>query len=414
MKQLALLFAAAVLCFKTSYALDPDMIIKPSGFAYYQFGQIEKTFDDGSSSGTPDKAWDQRFDIRLGVDAILHKNLELIGGAELGLLTNTNSTSVTLSSAFSPKEAQGIYTFGDNPGSKTPPLQVAVGYFPFKYDACATNMGEYLFSYRTGTYPPYIINDFDNDKARLLGVRVSGWAIDQIRGDVLLTSDQTAKPYGDYSLSFLAGFKNAYLDCGGGVSFNRLFPIDPSMTTPSADAPYTLKGIKVMARAAFDLKPLLSPEVNALFGPQDLKVYSEAAILGVKNYGTFYDTLMQRVPILLGFYFPTFGPECTSLLGFSPLDFISLEGEYFGYPYRNDLPDANDPTPTGGTDQFSNQNKIHWSIFTQKTVTKGFAIKALVGKDHFRYLDAGGNPTGGEMMRANGDWHYNVRLMFSF
>jgi len=43
------------------------------------------------------------------------------------------------------KESQGIYSFGD---LDQPWLQLAAGYFPFKYNPQASNLGEYL--YRSG------------------------------------------------------------------------------------------------------------------------------------------------------------------------------------------------------------------------------------------------------------------------
>ena len=76
-------------------------------------------------------------------------------------------------------------------------------------------MGEYLFSYRTGAYAPYIINDFDNCKARLLGLRISSTLFGSFKNDILLTSEMTVGsgsgkgnwPIDDYSLSWLTGYK---------------------------------------------------------------------------------------------------------------------------------------------------------------------------------------------------------------
>ena len=44
---------------------------------------------------------------------------------------------------------------------------------------------------------------------------------------------------------------------------------------------YTFAGTKIMARFMFDPKPLLG---LTIFGEEDLKLYAEAAILGVSNY----------------------------------------------------------------------------------------------------------------------------------
>jgi hypothetical protein len=416
MKKIVMLLMATALCGGTSFALDPEIQIAPHGFVYFQLGQFEQTFDGGNAVAIPDKTWDERFDIRLGFDAMIDQRMEVIADAELPFLIRqspqANSSQVygglapsqDLTGEDAVKEAQGIYTFGEDPKSKTPPLQVALGFFPFKYDASATNLGEYLFSTRTGTYPTYIISDFDNCQARLLGLRVSGWILNRIRLDMLLTSEQIFQPEGDLSLSFLAGYKlGSMLDCGVGVSCNRLIPVDPSLTNSPGDAPYTMQGVKLMARCAFDPKSLLSEGFSGAFGRQDLKIYSEAAILGVKNYGTYYDSVWQRMPIMLGFNFPTL----------NVLDVLSLEGEYFDYPYQNGIAGPDSPYPLPPSN-FPNQNKRHWSIWAQKTIIKGFAITGLVGKDHFRWVEADGTSTPYDLLQANGNWHYNVRAMFSF
>jgi len=45
---------------------------------------------------------------------------------------------------------------------------------------------------------------------------------------------------------------------------------------------------------------------------------------------------------------------------------------------------------------------------------KGFAVKGIIGKDHFRTIDAGGSVTKSESLRGNDNWHYVVRFMYSF
>ena len=48
-------------------------------------------------------------------------------------------------------------------------MDLAVGYFPYKYNPEARNLGEYLF--RSGTYPVYLTNDYDFPLARVAGLR---------------------------------------------------------------------------------------------------------------------------------------------------------------------------------------------------------------------------------------------------
>ena len=59
--------------------------------------------------------------------------------------------------------------FNYTPG---PAFNLDVGYFPFKYNGDAWNLGEYLF--RTGTYPQFLITNFDFAASRVAGVNAPG------------------------------------------------------------------------------------------------------------------------------------------------------------------------------------------------------------------------------------------------
>jgi hypothetical protein len=428
-KLLVIMFFAA-LCSRSGFADSSDVKITPSGFTYFQIGQLVSTSDPtGQITGIPDKSWDQHANFRFALEGVVRERLRIVAAAELGIATFAagGGTPTTINTAFSLKEAQGIYSFGQNP--KDPYLQIAIGYFPYKYDPQATNMGEYLFSYRTGAYAPYIINDFDNCKARLLGLRLSSNLLGSFKNDILLTSETSVGsgkgnwPIGDYSLSWLTGYTyGKLLDVGAGICFDRLIPIDQSQTSPtsaialdSAGLPIiqngdtlrlTMQAIKLMARLSFDPKQFLPVDLLKLFGKEDAKLYMETAILGLKNYGAYYnyDDVSKRWPVLVGFDIPT------TKWG---LDVLSLELEYYGWRDNLTIPQG---TPMSNTtqDQYSAQQTFRWSIFAQETIAKGFCVKGLVGKDHYRTVDAGGNVTNEELLRGNGNWHYNVRFMYQF
>lgn len=432
------LIPVIVLCLQTASADESDIQVRPSASVYYQIGQLVKTFDPALT--LPDKTWDQRCDMRLYLSVRLQERLRIIAGAELAMVTQVQpprgsgqqGTTNTQSFAF-PREGQGIYTFGDDPENS--PLEIALGYFPFKYNPQASNMGEYLF--RTGTYPAFIINDFDNCEARLLGLRASSMFFGSLRTDVLFTSETYYNPLGDYSLSFLAGYKvKKLLDMGAGISLSRLVPLDPKQTTPhnaqniiyendgmtpateNGDTLYyTYKGTKVMVRGSIDPKQFFSSP--AFFGPEDGKLYFETIILGLENQGTYFNDVMRRWPYMIGFNIPAF----------RVLDLLSLEMEYFDSDYDQFSfpPSTTSPKENIGSDNWAIESRFHWSLFAQKTVVKGLSIKGLVGKDHYRNtgsttpwagvdnpVGTGSNVGGGELLIARGDWHYSIRVMYSF
>jgi hypothetical protein len=415
-----------LLCIHLTFADNSDVKVTPSGFVYYQFGQLQKTYDP-TLSGWKNKSIDQRTVFRLALDAKIQERLHIIVGTELAMVLLVGASSTpTYTSYMIPKEGQGIYTFGSDPSSANPPLQIALGYFPFKYNAQAANMGEYLF--RSGTYLPYILNDFENCQARLLGLHVSSTLLDgKFRQDILFTNETYFQPVGDYTLSYLAGYKaGKILDVGAGISLNRILPVDKNLTTTKDtvfknNQPvyengkilyYTFQGVKLMARASLDIKQLdvFNKDLVALLGPEDGKIYTEAAILGVKNYGFYFDDIMKRSPIMVGFNVPAF----------KVLDILSLEMEYCGFAYDVYKLPTNGGSLTSGmsTDRWSSQNMFHWSMLAEKTIAKGLTMKGLIGKDHYRSTDGGGNPTPnsptGEMLIAQNDWHYVLRLMYSF
>ena len=426
MKNRVSVFAAAIALswFGLSMAENDDVKLITSGFAYYQIGQIEK--QSPRTSEAIEKPFDQHFNGRFTLSATMNRQLQIIVGAEAEFGANLNDNQHKKD--FSLKEAQGIYSFGDPENSY---LQIAAGYFPFKYNPEAKNLGEYM--YRTGTYPGYVISDFDNAKYRLMGFRASSLLFDALQFHALFTSEYLVHPYFDYSLSFITSLKfpnnlidfglpHNLIDIGGGVDFDRIIPIIPEKTTKdqpeyivrdSLNNPiiengdtlhFTFKGTKVMARLTLDPKRLL-PFAD-IFGKEDAKLYGEIIFLGLKNYGTEYPDIMERMPVMFGFNVPTL----------KILDVLSCEAEYYGSneAQKLDIPTSGIPVP----DRFPagvSRTPWKWSVFAQKTVVKGFAIKGLVGRDHYRPI----NPNGGtynaiERMNGPGDWHYKLRIMYSF
>jgi len=80
-----------------------------------------------------------------------------------------------------------------------PFLQASLGMLRLKYNPDGRNFGDYIF--RTGTYPTYIITNFDFPAARLLGLHLSSDPIANLHADLLLTSEAFIYPLFDFSLT---------------------------------------------------------------------------------------------------------------------------------------------------------------------------------------------------------------------
>jgi hypothetical protein len=126
------------------------------------------------------------------------------------------------------REAQGSYCFF---GLDKPYLELSAGVFPYKYDPDARNLGEYLF--RTGTYPGYIITNFDDPKAIVTGFRLGSTLAGSLRQDLIFSTERQIQPYHDFSLSYLLGYSPLpALGLGAGASFNRLISVHTAYTDP--------------------------------------------------------------------------------------------------------------------------------------------------------------------------------------
>jgi hypothetical protein len=416
-----------------SYGEDNAATLVPTGFVALREGQIVKgEKESGFPQARADHVWVQEMDVGLNVLAKFN-NLPLVGnlGMEIKVCNDNIMYSGDLGQSrrlnFYPylSRADLVYTMGDK---ENPSLVIGAGYFPFKYNSEARNLGEYLF--RTGTYPQYIVTNFDFPMTRLMGLHVSGSLWESVNWDVLATTNIEWTAIGDLNLSGLLSWKPSPLfELGLGASWCSILSVNWENTTPVTEGNvyvfdsmryyYTFAGQKVMARFTLDLKQLFPG--NDLFGKQDLKLYSEAAILGLVNYPvsfdgyTRYDTLWQRIPVMVGLNVPTF----------KFLDFLSVEAEWFGNPYPNNLNTTmfdNQPTPLSsyGNEKDSLYLNNHgddfkWSVYGRKTIADRFNVTFQFARDHLRWFRLDYTKEDGkEALRRNNEWYYTVKLGYTF
>lgn len=153
--------------------------------------------------------------------------------------------------------------------------------------------------------------------------------------------------------------------------------------------PYTTRAVLLMARAAFDPKKLLPGGAGRL-GSEDLRLYAEVGVLGVKDYPVFYEKVTDRMPVMLGFNVPTFGV----------LDLLAVQGEYFRSPWLNNtyslaagdqnrvvntpyLPSSGDARLAARVYEGLRRDDWKWSVTARKSLGR-LTFSAQVARDHLR------------------------------
>lgn len=195
-------------------------------------------------------------------------------------------------------------------------------------------------------------------------------------------------------------------------TFTRLD--DTTYVWSSRDTTFlTHRGTKVVGRFSFDPKGVfgLGRSGRGGLGPNDLKLYGEVGVIGVKDYPGVYPDIRERIPVMLGFGLPTFGF----------LDDCALEVEWYGSRIRDDyykieketspIPRSNhsqeydrqadaqgrlvsDTTVAFADADVQNMTKDDWkwSLYLSKTFLRNARVSFQVANDHFRPWE--NNPLG--------------------
>lgn len=420
------------------------------GYVDFESGQyVRARFQDVQYS----HLWLENIHGRLGMQYQPSERLAIRCGAELRVWYNTfpeekqSDFSNGMSKYFSIylHEAQGIFKFLDK---ESIGLNLALGYFPYKYNPEVRDLGEYLF--RTGTYPVYIINNFDMPSARLSGMCASlklGNDLLKLKFDQLVLTEQQIRPFHDVTLASILSaniFKIA--DLGAGISFAHLFSVDKKVTTPEVSetkylnddgdtAYYTFKGTKLMFRTTID--PFGTVRENEGFlgdfvGSAGGKIYGELAMIGLKKYPNNielsdssnctniygYDKLNEKMPLMFGFTLP-----CWKIL-----DVCAVEFEFFNCPYQNDFAKVQQfgrPLPVSRPDTadaynpktYKDGDNWKWAVFLRKDINKNFGMVLQLGRDHQRWEWSGFQGLSYDfetaMVKKN-EWSWNFKTEFKF
>ncbi len=422
-----------------------DLTITPHAYGHFQFSQLVRAtgISDISGDYTKRNLYTENAYTGLSMDAQYGEHLKMVFGIELKMYFSWPQQKDVIETKWARQDAIMGPTYAKltYPTGSFGELNLYTGYFEYKYNPDVRNLGEFMF--RSATYPAYIITYFDYPLAKLLGGRVNYNALNKsLRLDLMLTSETVFYPAMDWTLSFLANYDIAnlgFIDVGLGVSLSHLFSVYDStydrslggLTDPESDETtgnayynsdssksyYTFRGDKVMGRLSVDPKFLI-PGSEDVFGKNDLKMYVEALIIGIKSYpdttagGVYqpsYARWQEKTPVTFGFNLPTF----------KILDLLNLEFEYFGSKYFNtyydifitsSLPNAELPV-TG-----ISESKWKWSVFAKKSFFNGHtAITVQMARDHMRLPSASYTKANHrEMLVEDGNWWWTVKTSYQF
>jgi hypothetical protein len=426
---------------------DDALPVEFSGVGWVQYGQVVKSSDTLPSNynGNPM----QNSGAQISVNAKI--NDQMSGAVGLGVyeghaLAGQISSGGRVNVAANPyiAEASFRYRLGEK---EKPLLQVTGGLFHYNYDGNIKDLGLYLL--RGSVYPGLLMSGFETADvvplANVLGIWLhnSSGILDN---DIILNCETQLKPFFDLSLAYIGRAKvTDFLSLGAGVNFYRLLPNDGELTRKPFDPvfekeegqvtnPYQrefiyvdttglkrdttylgFNGTKLMADFEINFQKLLGLEGG--FGPDDLKLYGEAALMGMdfdKAHTEIYGSMAQRIPVMIGFNFPVF----------NYLDHLSLEAEWYGAKFRDDIwrmePDIFRPVSPIPFDYSNNAKRYHrddikWALHLARTIQGHFKVSGQIANDHFRPFGIANSPATYEVATSTPkDWYWMSKIAYFF
>lgn len=437
-----------------SFAMVDTPKLKISGWGYLTYGKIVSSLAQ-SQKGVKDFDMDGQlfsdFDAGLKTEISLGNNGK--GRFHVGLTTAFMMIDRELKNVELKRrrfvayliDAAVEYTLKNNNST----FFTEFGYLPIKYNQQARNLGEYLF--RSNSYPNLVVSGFElSDKEKIVGwhgmyqndFTDKTW----FRGDLFFHTETSLYPGYNLSLSYMLSANiNNFIQLGAGLSHQHLIPINKLKTTPGNDREqynrntdeflkvgyigsdddtilYTFKGTKAMGRITIDPKALFN---SPIFGSEDFKIYSEMAILGLKDYDYWYDNRAERMPFMFGFNFPTF----------KILDVLAIEMQYWKYPWSNNAENIwrhGSPLPymtnginggdfpiyTEADTMRIHDDDLRWSIYASRKIMNRIRISLQFASDNMSKTTFSPPPPSftkyTEVMPRTKDWYWASRIQFYF
>jgi hypothetical protein len=425
------LFASG--CFCAACAVEPSAkSVNFIGYASFAFGQIVKgQWEYGNAPY--DHYWSHHVYAGVGFNARMSDNFEITTRVE-GKMWNafpsdTKRPWLLRNYSMWLDQAKMTYGFG---GLEKPVFSITAGYFVYKYNPEVRDLGEFLF--RSLTYPGFLINYFDFPAARLLGFKFSADLFEgSLKQDLFLHEECENYPFGNISVGYIASYNiMKVVEIGAGFDLCRLFDINTESTTPGTtnlpqprpenayilgfdstgaviqdfNSYYTFKANKVMGRMTIDPKPLFG-SLGEIFGAEDLKLYGEIAVIGLKNHPFYYDDIHKRMPAMFGMNLPAF----------KFLDHLAVEFEHYALPFSTNMGKVLDqglPLPNDGGSSWNRwkwgSDDWKWAVHLKKTVIQGLDFTLQLSRDHFRGYWSDGLPAYCESLVMPGDWSWTAKI----
>jgi hypothetical protein len=348
-------------------------------------------------------------------------------------------------------------------------IDLTFGFFPYKYNDAARNLGEYLF--RTEAYPTIVYTggwSWINDaQYSTLGIKLTANTFDgMLRHDVGLFGEYFNSPIYDITPAYIATARPAkWLTVGGAAALHRyitptpktkkeltkdnayrknfLIPAAPgrpeetltmletdlqnfvstaglnfdSLAALPANAntadtvSFDLAAVKLMAFFEVDFNKVLGLS-EARMGKFNL--YGEIAQIGLKNYPIFYTESSQRRPMMLGFSVPTFGL----------LNNLSVETEYLDNPNIASIASTYDrldlvPEENFRYDQTTfrykayNKDDLKWSVHASRSLSSFMTLYVQVANDHMRLKDKNTTPQFVPVTNEKDHWYWLARMQWA-
>jgi hypothetical protein len=434
MRKTGITYISTLLLALPTMVRSEEMKLEYHGAGWLQLGRVENSYSLPNNGNDYEKNWLGNSGGVLNTKAQIDEHWEGafgLGTIMVHLARGSTGNANKWYPFWVPFVAEARLTYSTSGFAENKGLQLNFGSTGYNYNPDIKNLGAFLM--HGYVYPGTLVAGLGN----IFGF-IGKAKIGAFQNDLILNLETEEKPLYDISVADVITFSPfKSFEMGAGINFSRLIPMNGKATSPEADCdpnylgPYanrgqtnpcfivvknsagvvtdtilgSLAGTKAILRMRLDPKQLLSIE-SETFGKDELVLYSEMGLIGLKEYPGMYDKILRRMPVMVGLNLP----------GFNFLN-ASVEIEY----YANKLSGDNISARSGSWVTVVDPPEINtkrddwkWSVNASKVLVGNLALAVQVASDHMRLGGNHDDDTGVEAMRAPIDWYWTTKLAFFF